>query len=106
MCAVLLQEHSQIMKRGTGFVAVIAYQENAMKHYILLRKSAGGPVAVDYEQLSGLLKVFVGADGPRWIIRYAYYAFVFSLPFEAVDIGLDRSVVSLSKVVGYTFIMV
>src|SRR5262249_31837882 len=54
----------------------------------------------------GLLKVFVGANSPMWIIRCAYYAFIFSLPFETVDVGLDRSVVSLSKVIGYTFTMV
>ena len=77
-----------------------------MKHYILLRKLKGDPVAVDYEQLSGLLKMFIDANGPGWIIRYAYYAFIASLPFEAADIGVDRSVASLSKIFGYTFMMV
>src|SRR5262249_1166856 len=75
-----------------------------MKHYILLRKSAGGPVAVDYEQLSGRPKVFVVSKDPKWIIRCMYYAFIASLPFETADIGAGGT--SLPKLVAFAFIAV
>jgi O-antigen ligase len=38
------------------------------------------------------------------IVRYAYYAFIFSIPIETLDIGLERGVFSLSKLVGILFL--
>ena len=79
-----------------------------MKHYILLRKVTRGPGAVDYKQIAErpkvvVLKVGAGANDVLWIIRYTYYAFIASLPFETVDIGFEIGRFSLSKLVGYVF---
>lgn len=40
----------------------------------------------------------------NFILSKSYYLFVFSLPFEAVDIGLSISNFSLSKIAGYLFL--
>jgi O-antigen ligase len=81
-----------------------------MKHYILLHKLKGDPGVADYQQLAErpkvvVLKVVPGVNDLLWILRYAYYAFIVSLPFEAVDIGLDVASFSLSKLIGYVFLM-
>jgi O-antigen ligase len=39
-------------------------------------------------------------------LRLAFYAFVCSLPFETMDIGIEVSYIKLSKIVGYFFIAV
>ncbi len=44
-------------------------------------------------------------SGPRWIIRYLYYAFICSIPFEAVDIGVEDRMLALSRVIGYLFLL-
>jgi O-antigen ligase len=38
------------------------------------------------------------------VLCWAFYLFIFSIPFEAADIGLDSGVFSLSKFTGYLFI--
>ena len=43
---------------------------------------------------------------PLPIIRFAFYAFVFSIPLETLDVGLEVGVMSVSFVVGYVFIAV
>jgi O-antigen ligase len=43
---------------------------------------------------------------PLPIVRYGYYAFVMSIPLETVDIGVQGGVLSLSKIVGYLFILI
>jgi len=44
-------------------------------------------------------------SGPRWIIRYLYYAFICSIPFEAVNIGVEDRLLALSRVIGYLFLL-
>jgi O-antigen ligase len=81
-----------------------------MERYILLRKLTEAPGAVDYQQLAErpkvvILKEGVGTNDVLWIIRYAYYAFIVSLPFETANIGVENGLFSLSKLVGYAFMM-
>src|SRR5690349_14048786 len=40
------------------------------------------------------------------IIRYAYYLFIFSVPIETLDVGLEAGVFSLSKLTGIMLIAV
>jgi O-antigen ligase len=47
----------------------------------------------------------VRSGGPKWIIRYLYYAFIFSIPFEAVNIGVEDGLFALSRVIGYVFLL-
>lgn len=42
--------------------------------------------------------------GPLPFVRYAYYAFIFSIPIETLDIGIERGLFSLSKLAGIMFI--
>jgi hypothetical protein len=42
---------------------------------------------------------------PKPIIRYFYYAFIFSIPFESVDVGM-RVVGTIPKLIGVLLIMV
>lgn len=46
----------------------------------------------------------MSSPDPMPVVRCAYYAFVFSIPFETLDIGIDSGVFSLSKMIGYAFI--
>lgn len=41
---------------------------------------------------------------PFPIIRYIFYAFIFTIPIETLDIGIERGLFSLSHVMGYLFI--
>jgi hypothetical protein len=41
---------------------------------------------------------------PLPILRYGFYAFVFSIPIETLDIGIQRGIFSLSHVVGFLFL--
>lgn len=43
---------------------------------------------------------------PSPSIRFVFYAFVFAMPIETLDVGIDRGVVSLSGLIGYLFIAV
>ncbi len=38
------------------------------------------------------------------VVRYSYYAFIFSIPIETLDIGIEGGVFSISKVIGILFI--
>jgi len=40
------------------------------------------------------------------IVRYMYYVFVFSIPIETLDVGLDSGMFSVSKLIGVMFIAV
>jgi O-antigen ligase len=40
------------------------------------------------------------------IIRYAFYAFIFTIPIETLDIGIEHGLVSLSSLIGFLFITV
>lgn len=37
-------------------------------------------------------------------LRYVFYAFVFTIPIETLDIGIDRGLFSLSHIMGYLFL--
>jgi O-antigen ligase len=43
---------------------------------------------------------------PIHLLRYAYYAFIFSIPIETLDIGIERGLFSLSKLTGFMFIAI
>src|SRR5581483_11492680 len=42
---------------------------------------------------------------PLPTVRYAFYAFIATIPFETIDIGLERGVFSVSRISGYLFIV-
>jgi O-antigen ligase len=46
------------------------------------------------------------ASDPLPIVRYAYYMFLFSIPFEGSDIGIESENFTITKMVGYLFIAV
>ncbi len=41
---------------------------------------------------------------PLPIVRYAFYAFIFTIPIETLDIGIERGLFSVSHIMGYLFI--
>jgi O-antigen ligase len=45
-------------------------------------------------------------NGPMHLIRYAYFAFVFSLPFEAANIGIESGIGKLTRLLGFMFVVV
>lgn len=47
----------------------------------------------------------IGNGEPKPIIRYFYYGFIFSIPFESVDVGI-RVVGTIPKLIGVLFIIV
>jgi O-antigen ligase len=51
------------------------------------------------------LKPFAGTRAPKRIILYAYYAFVFSLPFEMAEVEVAGGLLTLSKFLGYLFLI-
>jgi O-antigen ligase len=51
------------------------------------------------------LRPFAGFRAPKRIIRYAYYAFVVSLPFEMADVEVAGGLLTLSKFLGYLFVI-
>ena len=42
---------------------------------------------------------------PLSIVRYSYYAFIFSIPIESLDMGIEGGVFSLSKLTGIFFLI-
>src|SRR5688572_21825950 len=44
-------------------------------------------------------------DAPKLLIQVTFFAFIFSLPFETADIGIGYGSLSLSKVIGYLFLL-
>src|SRR5262245_14759282 len=50
------------------------------------------------------IKLYTDAKNPQMVVRCLYYAFVFSLPFEAADIGIGSGNLTLAKILGYIFI--
>ena len=43
---------------------------------------------------------------PLPIVQYVFYAFIFVIPIETLDIGLERGLLSVSSLIGYLFIAV
>jgi O-antigen ligase len=43
---------------------------------------------------------------PLPIVRFGFYAFIFTFPLETLDVGLDQGMFSISSVMGYLFILV
>lgn len=43
---------------------------------------------------------------PDSVIRYVYYAFIFSIPYEILDIGLGGRNITITKIIGYILILV
>lgn len=62
-------------------------------------------VTVNSEQFSARPKVPIKINGPMWAVCYAYYAFIFSIPFEEADIGIGSGYFAVSKMIGYIFIL-
>src|SRR5437868_642265 len=50
-------------------------------------------------------RALLGTEIIRPVIRWGFYAFIFSIPFETADIGIHIGVLSLSRMVGYLFIL-
>lgn len=48
--------------------------------------------------------MYMSNTTPLPIVRFAFYAFVFSIPLETLDVGLEVGVMSVSFVVGSVFI--
>lgn len=46
------------------------------------------------------------APPPLPIIRFVFYAFIFTFPLESLDVGLEQGVFSISSLMGYLFIAV
>lgn len=61
-------------------------------------------MVINNYQFSRSLRI-IGAKDPTWVIRYVYYAFIFSIPFEMVNAGSEESNFSLAKIAGFIFIM-
>ena len=43
---------------------------------------------------------------PLPIVRFGFYAFIFTFPLETLDVGLEQGMFSISSVMGYLFIVV
>jgi len=43
---------------------------------------------------------------PLPIVRFGFYAFIFAIPIETLDIGIESGLVSLSSLIGFSFIAV
>jgi O-antigen ligase len=43
---------------------------------------------------------------PLTVVRFAFYAFIFAIPIETLDIGIESGLLSVSSLIGYLFIMV
>lgn len=43
---------------------------------------------------------------PLPIVQYAFYAFIFAIPIETLDIGIGTGVITVSSLIGYLFIAV
>jgi O-antigen ligase len=50
-------------------------------------------------------KVTIGTKDLTWVVLSAYYAFVFSIPFQTADIGTEKGFLSLASLTGYLFMM-
>jgi O-antigen ligase len=67
-----------------------------------------GAMAVNGKQASGHSRVFMKSQDPLPAVRYAYYAFIFSIPFEDVltEMGIVAEDFSPVKMVAIVFMMV
>jgi O-antigen ligase len=63
-----------------------------MAHLLLSRQQAGRAVTPGNSSLLRHVKPIIKPDTCKWIIRYTFYAFIFSLPFEEAYIDLGASV--------------
>ena len=45
------------------------------------------------------------ASKPKRILLWSCWAFMFSIPLESMDIGIEKTVVSISKITGYVFFL-
>lgn len=63
------------------------------------------PTIINSDRFSERPKVLLASDGPVLIIRCMYYAFIASIPFEALDVGIGSGHFTLPKMVGYAFLV-
>jgi O-antigen ligase len=66
-------------------------EKNSMRYLLLSGQSVVKSAAPGNKSSLGGFKVVIKTSTPNWIIRYAFYAFVVSLPFEAADIGTEST---------------
>ena len=59
-----------------------------------------------YKAPQGSTVMYRMPNSPMRLIRYAYYAFVFSIPFDAADIGIGSGLGALSRLLGFMCVMV
>ena len=73
------------------------------KRRFMPSSAKAGPVPAG-RSVAGL-KPFAGSRAPKRIILYAYCAFVFSLPFEMAEVEVAGGLLTLSKFLGYLFVI-
>jgi O-antigen ligase len=44
------------------------------------------------------------ATTPLPVLRYSFYAFIFAIPIETLDIGIERGLFSIAHIMGYLFL--
>jgi len=81
-------------------------RNNVMAYHVLPSKFAGRSALLKRPHILTRPKVLLAANNPRWIIRYAYYAFVFSIPFESAVIGIVPGHLTIARMIGYVFVLV
>src|SRR6266704_2087965 len=81
-------------------------RNNAMAYHVLPSKFAGRSALLKRPHILTRPKMLLAANNPRWIIRYAYYAFIFSIPFESAAIGIVPEHLTIARMIGYVFVLV
>ena len=66
-----------------------------MAQLILSRPRLGRTGFALNQHLLGRVDPIENTDTAKWFIRYTFYAFVFSLPFEELDIGMEATLPKL-----------
>jgi O-antigen ligase len=64
-----------------------------MEHVVLPRLQ--GTKAIAVERLARGANPIINAATAKWFIRYTFYVFVFSLPFEVIDLGVGATIPKL-----------
>jgi O-antigen ligase len=77
-----------------------------MTRHVMPNKLAQRSMIAGRTRITEAPTIVRAANPPLRIIRYAYYAFIFSLPFEALGIGSESGFFSLAKMAGYGFVAV
>jgi O-antigen ligase len=69
---------------------------------MLIAKTVNPQIASRHPSLKEPARAFL-VPSPHWIIRYAYYAFIFSLPLQGLDVGTALVSSTFPKLIGMMF---